>query len=263
MAPWQELKLIYGGTLQCQWRGLLRAGEPLGLLALLFCGRRGAPGEGSLPLTKLGGPGHILSGSSWDSCSTWMVVEAEGCVLGLPPVALDEVLGISSTLDLAGPGVRDEELSPHPVAPQVSLWHGRWQSSLQRCCSGTCVCWALDVAVSNSISKLWQNHECRVCWSAELAEKQLIQFGSWKLPTKCWTYPAVTRPWCASGRWRLGMSGSLWALLSGRTTGGVMGGMITCSSKSSSARTECRMEVIFPLHKGQWVLLSAHCRMQS
>ena len=72
---------------------LLLAGEALELPALLFGGRRGPPGECSLPWLEVGG-------SSWgSSCSARVVTGAAG---GLPPTAAGEVPGSSSKLGLPG-----------------------------------------------------------------------------------------------------------------------------------------------------------------
>ena len=138
--------------------------EASGLPALLFGGRRGPPGECSLPQVEVDGRAMASSGSSWgSSCSPGIGMGAEGGLPGPPRRAAAEVLGRSSALvpsglsEGTGPGVGDPPreaavpgaatgLPSRPPAAWPSSRPSRRRASPPHRCTATSISWCTNVA---------------------------------------------------------------------------------------------------------------------
>ena len=86
---------------------------------------------------------------------------------------------------------------------------------------------------------------------AESSRKRNAQMWGWRPPTGALGTSPAADGWDAAGRWRLWAAGRLGARpVRWTTTDGAADGVSRCSSKLSSARTECKMDVAVLLQRG-------------
>lgn len=202
--------------------GLFLAGGASWPLVVLLGGRRCLPVERCPCRLGVEGPGTASSGCCWgSSCSAGVALGAEGWLLGPPPVAVDEVLGSSSLVDLdrllevAGLGVRCPSCVPSCslAARAPCLSRRRLVSLLPKS------------AVPNVSSRSRWYKDCRVWKSTGWSCSELSRFGVQKL----FTEPIGTT--AAARRWKRRVAGWLSALLAWWTTADdASDGVMTCST---------------------------------
>ena len=256
---------------------------------LLFGARRGALPERSLLVLALEGPGTASPGSSW--AASWTLctrARLDGGWLGPSRRAEDEGPGSSPSvfaslvlLDgcrLSSTVPVDGVAAPWTAAGLPSCPVGAWEASRpsRRCtsalhnrtawttsCLAKLAAWLCRELSSHTVSALssrpYNDKPKRASWNAEKAALS-------SAPKSCLT------SWCTQGI-RGRSTAGCWRKMDtqvGIASGWLWGALLalgpscltTISSKLSSARTECRMDVTLPLQSGHLGLVWAQCQMQ-
>ena len=291
---WELLALLFGARRGCAGEGSLPqlgVEGPATASSGSSCGSScsssvGTRAEGGLPGPPRRAADELLGGSSASDLSG--LLEGAGLGAGDP---LREAVGPGAAAGLPSCSSA-ARASSRPIRRRASPLHRSTMVSIRRrtkilVCTPRAPCSSWN-RVSSSRPKRCSMDRTSLCtadasqwpplkisrsscrsqsctgWSrAESSRKRNAQMRGWRPPTGALGTSPAADGWDAAGRWRLWAAGRLGAPPAWwTTTDGAAAGVSRCSSKLSSPRTECKMDVTLLLHRGHSGLLSAHRRMQ-